>query len=288
MPTGSWTFRSFNPTYVTGDQTPQEEWGLIRAEAVLNLQVTATTLTGTMEWPGPPPGGLTLNGIVLQEREHVCFGMVGTGRPGTGTDGWDYRYEGHLTQHWTSGIDQRPALVGSVLRAKTHNGRGQSPAGEVFSFIAVKQPPLTWELSGSWTYRSFENKPEPIYQTPPQQAHLIWLEAALQLRQVPTDATGLEGTIEWSGGGLDLKATVLWVDPHGHTVFDIVGTGRRDTDTADWEYRYHGHQTPRLWLPKPLDVIQINQVPTLRGSVIRVHGEGAPAGYVAPFIAVKR
>ena len=52
---------------------------------------------------------ITLNGIVLQEREHVCFGMVGTGRPGTGTDGWDYRYEGHLTQHWTSGIDQRPA-----------------------------------------------------------------------------------------------------------------------------------------------------------------------------------
>jgi hypothetical protein len=288
MPTGSWTFRSFNPTYVTGNQTPQEEWGLIRAEAVFNLQVTDTTLAGTIEWPGPPPGGLNLNGTVWpgEGDEPVSVGIIGTGRPDTDTAGWDYRYVGYLIRNWPNGIDQRPALVGSVMRMKTHNGRGQSPAGSLYSFIAVKQPPVTWELSGSWTYRSFENKPEPVYPTPPQQQHLIWLEAAFKL-ETPTSPTGLEGTLEWSGGGLDLKGTVRWPERvDSKTVFNIVGTGRPRTDTASWEYHYHGLQTPR-W-PKPPDASKTDQVPTLVGSVIRVHGEGAPAGYVAPFIAVKK
>jgi len=42
-----------------------------------------------------------------------------------------------LAHTWPNGIDQVPALVGSVIRAKPHNG---SPAGVVASFIAVKQP----------------------------------------------------------------------------------------------------------------------------------------------------
>jgi hypothetical protein len=210
--------------------------------------------------------------------------MVGTGRPGTGTDGWDYRYVGHLIRNWPNGPpDQRPALVGSVMRRTTHNGRGQSPAGEVLSFIAVKQQPLTWELSGSWTYLSFENKPEPVYQKPPQQQHLIWLEAAFKL-ETPTSPTGLEGTLEWSGGGLNLKGTVQLPErADSRTVFNIVGTGRPRTDTAGWEYHYHGVQMGR-WPPPA----KSDQIRTLGGSVIRVQGEGATAGYVAPFIAVEQ
>jgi hypothetical protein len=37
----------------------------------------------------------------------------------------------------SNGINQIPALVGNVIRAKPHNG---APAGYVATFIAVKQP----------------------------------------------------------------------------------------------------------------------------------------------------
>jgi hypothetical protein len=93
-----------------------------------------------------------------------------------------------------------------------------------------------------------------------------------------------EGTYEWQGGGLDLNGTfVSGPEIFDYARFDIVGTGRHGTGTDGWEYRYHGHLSWQ-WA-KGSDV----QTPTLVGSVIRIHGEeAAPAGYVAPFIAVKR
>ena len=63
--------------------------------------------------------------------------MVGSGRTGTGTAGWEYDYHGNVAYEWPNGINQVPALVGSVLRAKPH---GPAQAGYVASFIAVKQP----------------------------------------------------------------------------------------------------------------------------------------------------
>jgi hypothetical protein len=39
---GSWTYRIFNPTFVMGNLTPEED-ALIRAEAVLTLRTSATT-----------------------------------------------------------------------------------------------------------------------------------------------------------------------------------------------------------------------------------------------------
>jgi hypothetical protein len=126
---GSWIYRSFNPTYVTGNQTPQEEWGLIRADrAVLNLDsylppgspsLQPPYLRGKMEWEG---GGLDLNGKVIQYPEFQSLDFVGTGRPDTDTAGWEYRYHGHWTGPWFSyrggvriPINQHPTLVGSVV-----------------------------------------------------------------------------------------------------------------------------------------------------------------------------
>jgi hypothetical protein len=63
--------------------------------------------------------------------------IVGTGRPNTGTANWEYDYHGQLAYQWPNGVDQVPAIVGNVIRAKPHNG---NPAGVVASFIAVKQP----------------------------------------------------------------------------------------------------------------------------------------------------
>ena len=307
---GSWTYRSFNPTYVTGNLTPQED-ALILWEAAFNFETpTRTTLRGAIEGPG---GRLDLTGTVgrvdwsqqpLLEAfiggELVSFDIVGTGRPdstgrpGTGTDGWEYRYHGHLTPygylmpHWPDRVGT-PVIVGSVFRAKTHNGNPpRSPAGYVASFIAVKQRPFQSELSGSWTYRSFHNYTEPVYQTAPQKAQptadeLIWQEAVFRFEAPTSDALPLrlQGAIEGLGGGLDLKGTV-WPGYVGGEPprFTFVSTERLGTET---EYYYQGHLT-RHW-EKGVD-----QRAALVGSVIRAksHGEAAPAGYVAPFIAVKQ
>ena len=60
----------------------------------------------------------------------------GFGRANTGADGWEYDYHGFDAFHWPAGVDQVQSLVGSVLRAKPHDG---GPAGVTASFIAVRQ-----------------------------------------------------------------------------------------------------------------------------------------------------
>ena len=57
-------------------------------------------------------------------------------------DEWKYDYDCYLVPNWPDGINQVPALVGSLVRTIPHPG-GQpgmvSPAGVVFSFFAIKQ-----------------------------------------------------------------------------------------------------------------------------------------------------
>ena len=135
-------YRSFNPTYVTGDQTPQEELDLILADGVVLTinptdPINPTGVEGRIEWQG---GGLDLKGTSVSGQEIfdvLRFDIVGTGRPGTGTAGWEYVYHGHLTRQWPNGVNQTPALVGSVIRTKPHGEA--APAGYVAPFIAVKQ-----------------------------------------------------------------------------------------------------------------------------------------------------
>ena len=54
---------------------------------------------------------------------------------------WIYDYVGYLVPYWPNGVQQRPAMVGSIVRAIPHpseNG-GTSPAGVVASWYAVRQ-----------------------------------------------------------------------------------------------------------------------------------------------------
>ena len=98
---GSWTYRIFNPTFVMGNLTPEED-ALIRAEAVLTLRTSATTqravgsysyISGNLE--GEYEGGdgvLDLRGTFESGPEifdYARFEIVGRGRPNTGTDGWE-------------------------------------------------------------------------------------------------------------------------------------------------------------------------------------------------------
>lgn len=63
----------------------------------------------------------------------VRFQGIGDGE---GVEGWVYDYVGYLVPSWPNGVDQRPAIVGSVVRTVPHNG---NPAGDVASWIAVKR-----------------------------------------------------------------------------------------------------------------------------------------------------
>lgn len=56
---------------------------------------------------------------------------------------WIYDYLGYLVPEWPNGNDQRPALVGSIVRAIPHptgpGGKSTAPAGVVAQWIAVKE-----------------------------------------------------------------------------------------------------------------------------------------------------
>lgn len=133
---GKWTYRSFhNRPEPVGDDA-DKALRLIFAEAEFTFQPpSGSTLEGKIDWAG---GGLDLRGTIRPDVEANSFivDFVGSGRPGTSTAGWEYDYYAQFAHHWPNGVDQRPALVGSVLRAKPH---GSAPAGYVASFIAVKR-----------------------------------------------------------------------------------------------------------------------------------------------------
>jgi hypothetical protein len=134
---GKWTYRSFIniPDLVGGD--PQKALNLIFGEGVFSFAVSASKLSGTLDLGSGFV--LDLQGTVQAAGADapLTFAIAGLGRANTPTAGWEYDYRAYVAYRWPNGVDQVPALVGSVIRAKPHDG---APAGFVASFIAVKQP----------------------------------------------------------------------------------------------------------------------------------------------------
>jgi hypothetical protein len=131
---GKWTYRSFNNDPVQVGDDPKKALALIFAEAALLLRpLNNVDFAGLLDWDG---GGMDLKGKMIEGSPDtpVAFAIVGYGRQGTSTDGWEYAYNGCLSYTWPEGIDQVPSLVGSIVRVKPHNGR---PAGYTASFVAV-------------------------------------------------------------------------------------------------------------------------------------------------------
>lgn len=129
---GSWTYRSLlnDPNVNTDFQNLEFGRGTIEI-----IEAPMQILQGTIGGPG---WSLALEG----SREYgtpmrVRFQGVGM----VGGEEWIYDYEGYLVSHWPNGVQQRPAIVGSVIRTIPHSG-GQpgtvAPAGVVASFYAVK------------------------------------------------------------------------------------------------------------------------------------------------------
>ena len=93
------------------------------------------SLQGTIGGPG---WSLALKGARQYGNPmHARFQGVGI----VNGEQWIYDYDGYLVPDWPNGVDQIPAIVGSVIRTIPHSG-GQpgtvNPAGVVCSFYAVK------------------------------------------------------------------------------------------------------------------------------------------------------
>lgn len=131
---GDWTYRSFNndPDESATFDSLEFGAGTIRVEASEMNEFRglifgpgwSLDLKGSSNWGNP---------------FEVRF-------QGTGTVGgapWVYDYVGYVIRPWPNGVNQRMAMVGSIVRTIPHpdGARGTAPAGVVASWIAVKQDP---------------------------------------------------------------------------------------------------------------------------------------------------
>ena len=133
---GTWTYRSFlNDPDIN--------------KAFNDLKFAAADLVFEKAAFGTVKGRLSFGDDFLKLTGAASYGnpfavrFEGVGAtPGTIEDGkpWIYDYQGYLVPAWPNGVDQRPAIVGSVIRTVPHSG-GQAKAGVVASFIAVLRDP---------------------------------------------------------------------------------------------------------------------------------------------------
>jgi hypothetical protein len=133
---GTWTYRSFlnDPAPVGND--PNKLEALLFAEGTWTVKdAPVTVFDGELSFGAG--NVMDLKGFVTRVKAGVPphVHIVGKGRSGTPTEHYFYDYDGSLTEHWPNGVSQVPAITGSVIRVKPHDGE---PAGLVASFIAVK------------------------------------------------------------------------------------------------------------------------------------------------------
>ena len=124
---GRWTYRSFHndpdpdasrPPFGTGTLVLDEpDYG--RLSGSLGGEGWNLSLVGGYTYGNP-------------------FALRFQGSGDIGGERWVYDYVGYLVPIWPNGVDQRPAIVGSVIRTVPHSN-GQARAGYSASFIAVKQ-----------------------------------------------------------------------------------------------------------------------------------------------------
>lgn len=129
---GKWSYRSF---YNDPDlKTPLSDLQLGAGTIVIE-EAPLDALKGTI-------GG---EGWSLKLRGSRSYGNpMETRFQGTGVvsgEEWIYDYLAYLSPLWPNGIQQRPALVGTIVRTVSHKSSsgGISPAGVVGSWYAVKQ-----------------------------------------------------------------------------------------------------------------------------------------------------
>ena len=128
---GEWRYRSFRNR---ADHL-EDINDLLFGEAELELIVTSDgDIDGYLRFGSL--GRLKIDGKAEVEGRTTVLRFQGVGKElGLGTSGWVYDYIGWLIPEWENGENQKPALVGSVIRTVDH---GAAKAGAVASFIAVQ------------------------------------------------------------------------------------------------------------------------------------------------------
>lgn len=130
---GKWTYRSFlnDPNLGTAFNDLQFGLGNIQID-----EAPAGVLVGRIYDTG---WALTLNGSINGGYPSVVRFQ---GKGVVGGEEWIYDYLGFVVPPWPNGVDQRPAMVGSIVRTIPHSGgapKTVAPAGVVCSWIAVRQ-----------------------------------------------------------------------------------------------------------------------------------------------------
>ena len=155
---GKWTYRSYlnrADILVNADPEPAVQnlaaifgqgstannaakaFALVFGEGIMAFDAPSANngVTGTLDMGGGYV--LDLKGTMQTSPSgDISVELIGTGRDSTPTANWEYDYKATTTPKWANGVGQIPTLVGTVIRAKPHDGQ---PAGVVASFIAIKQ-----------------------------------------------------------------------------------------------------------------------------------------------------
>ena len=133
---GNWTYRSFlHTTELVGDNA-QKALALIFGEGVLSLAIKSDSLfTAVLDFGGG--AAMDLYGEIVHSAgfNPAVLIITGTGREGTSTAKWVYQYKGYPVPEWAEGVNQIPAIVGTVIRTIPH---GSGTAGVVCSFMMIK------------------------------------------------------------------------------------------------------------------------------------------------------
>lgn len=126
---GTWTYRSFvsDPNLAT----PFDRLEFGRA----NLAITVSDAGKVGGSIGGPGWSLALDGTAV-DGDPATIRFTGSGPIGGET--WVYDYLGFLVPRWPNGIDQRPSIVGTIIRTVPHSN-GDARAGVVAQWIAVRQ-----------------------------------------------------------------------------------------------------------------------------------------------------
>jgi len=138
---GTWDYRSFN------------NYTLAQEDDVSNLLFgQGTIIIEETDMPHQLIGSIgdpTRESWELQLTGSINYGDPFTARfQGAGVVGgnqWIYEYVAYLVNPWQNGVNQVPAMVGSVIRQIPHPGASENgqtsvhPAGVVASFYCVKE-----------------------------------------------------------------------------------------------------------------------------------------------------